>query len=79
MCIRDSTLAALREEAAEGIGAILLEESSITAYGETLARETGLQTLSLNPISYVIPDGEDYLTLMQKNLDAFAFALKCDG
>ena len=68
----------MREEAAEGTGAILLEESSITAYGETLARETGLQTLSLNPIAYVIPDGEDYLTLMQKNLGAFAVALKCD-
>lgn len=73
-----TTLATLRKEATEGIGAILLEENSITAYGETLARETGLQTLSLNPIAYAIPANEDYLTLMQKNLDAFAFALKCD-
>ena len=73
-----TTLATLREEAAEGIGAILLEENNITAYGETLARETGLQTLALNPIAYAIPDDEDYLTLMQKNLDAFAIALKCD-
>lgn len=73
-----TTLAMLKEEAEEGIGAILLEENSVTAYGETLARETGLQTLSLNPIAYIIPEGEDYLTLMQKNLDTFAIALQCN-
>jgi len=73
-----TTLAELRAEAAEGIGAILLEENSITAYGETLARETGLQTLRLNPIAYIIPANETYLTLMQSNLDSFATALVCN-
>lgn len=73
-----TTLAKLRAEAAEGIGAILLEENSITAYGETLARETGLQTLSINPISYVIPDGADYVSLMEDNLSTFAAALNCN-
>ncbi len=73
-----ATLAELRAEAQEGIGAILLEENSITAYGETLARETGLQTLSINPIAYIIPEGEDYLSLMRANLDTFATALSCD-
>lgn len=73
-----TTLAALREEAEEGIGAILLEENSITAYGETLARETGLQTLSLNPIAFSIPTNETYLTVMQKNLDSFVIALACN-
>jgi zinc transport system substrate-binding protein len=72
------TLAELREEASEGISAILLEENSITAYGETLARETGLQTLSINPIAYIIPEGEDYLNLMAKNLETFATALQCN-
>jgi zinc transport system substrate-binding protein len=72
------TLAGLREEAEEGIGAILLEQNSITAYGETLARETGLETLSINPISYIVPAGENYLTLMQSNLNTFAIALKCN-
>ncbi|MFT7507624.1 MAG: zinc transport system substrate-binding protein [Acidimicrobiales bacterium] len=72
------TLAGLREEAEEGISAILLEQSSITAYGETLARETGLETLSINPISYIVPVGENYLTLMQSNLNTFAIALKCN-
>jgi zinc transport system substrate-binding protein len=73
-----TTLAELRAEAVEGIGAILLEENSITAYGETLARETGLQTLSLNPIAHIIPANETYLTLMRKNLDSFATALICN-
>ena len=73
-----TTLAELRAEAAEGIGAILLEENSITAYGETLARETGLQTLRLNPIAHIIPANETYLTLMRKNLDSFAIALACN-
>lgn len=73
-----ATLAALRAEAEEGIGAILLEQSSITAYGETLSRETGLQTLSINTIAYVIPTGETYLTLMRSNLATLATALACN-
>lgn len=74
-----TTLAELKEEAEEGIGAILLEENSIAAYGETLSRETGLETLSINPVAYVVPTGQNYLTIMQSNLDAFAFALQCNG
>jgi zinc transport system substrate-binding protein len=73
-----TTLAGLKKEAEEGIGAILLEENSITAYGETLARETGLQTLSLNPIAYSISAHENYVTLMQSNLESFATALACN-
>lgn len=73
------TLAALREEAAEGIGAILLEDNSVIAYGETLARETGLRTLSINPIAHSIPSGETYLSLMQANLETLADAMNCNG
>lgn len=73
-----TVLAELKEEAKEGIGAILLEDNSIKAYGETLARETGLKTLSINPIAYMVPAGDNYLTLMQKNLNTFAEALKCN-
>jgi zinc transport system substrate-binding protein len=73
-----TVLAELKEEAEEGIGAILLEQNSVAAYGETLARETGLETLSINPIAYLVPSGENYLTLMQSNLDTFATALKCN-
>lgn len=72
-----TVLAELKEEAEEGIGAILLEQNSIASYGETLARETGLETLTINPIAYYVPSGENYLTIMRNNLDAFATALKC--
>ncbi len=72
------TLAELKKEAQEGIGAILLEENSIVAYGETLSRETGLTTMSINPISFSVPDGEDYLTLMKSNLNVFKEALVCN-
>jgi len=72
-------LAELREEAQEGVGAILLEESSVTAYGETLSRETGLQTLTINPIAFVVPADEDHLSLSRANLEAFATALQCNG
>lgn len=71
------TLAELREEAEEGVSAILLEENSIAAYGQTLANETGLRTLSVNPITYVIPEGEDYLSIMRTNLEVFGDALEC--
>jgi len=70
------TLAELRAEAEEGIGAILLEENSIAAFGETLARETGLKTLTINPIAFVSED-EDYFLLMRQNLDVFKEALQC--
>ena len=73
------TLAELKEEAEEGVNAILLEENNIASYGETLAAETGLQTLPINPIAYVVPEGEDYLSLMRANLETLETALVCNG
>jgi zinc transport system substrate-binding protein len=72
------TLAKLKKEAAEGISTILLEENSIRDYGETLARETGLKTASINPIVSSIPMGKDYLDLMRSNLLTFKTALNCN-
>jgi zinc transport system substrate-binding protein len=72
------TLAELREEAEAGVGAILLEANSVSAYGETLAAETGLQTLSINPAAYLVPEGEDYFSIMRTNLATFADALQCN-
>lgn len=72
------TMASLKEEAEEGIGAILLEENNVKAFGETLARETGLRTLSIDPMENVGDNG-DYLVIMRKNLDSFASALECNG
>lgn len=73
-----TTLATLRKEAAAGVGAILLEDSSVTAYGETLARETGLTTLTINPIAFSVPEGSDYLSLMHDNLDTLVTAYACN-
>ncbi len=72
------TLAKLKEEAEEGITTILLEQNSISAYGETLARETGLNTLPINPIVYNIPEGQDYQSMMLSNLETFKAALNCN-
>ena len=72
------TLAQLKEEAEEGITTILLEENSIAAYGEALAEETGLETASISPIVYNIPQGQDYLDMMRSNLRAFRSALACN-
>jgi len=70
-------LAELKEEAEEGVGAILLEANSVSAYGETLARETGLQTLSVSPIAYVSGE-ENYFSLMRSNLVSLSTALQCN-
>jgi len=71
-------LADLRAEATEGMGAILLEENAVQEYGDTLARETGLLAVAINPISYIIPEEDDYLTLMRENLNALSTAFDCN-
>lgn len=73
-----TTLAALREKAAAGAGAILLEENAVSAYGDTLARETGLPTIAINPVAFSIPAGENYLTLQADNALALAAAFSCN-
>jgi zinc transport system substrate-binding protein len=73
-----TTLAELKEEAAEGAGAILLEKNSVAAYGEALALETGLPTMSINPAAFDIPEGGDYQSVMRTNLDTLVAALRCD-
>lgn len=73
-----AVLATLKEEAEEGVDAILLEENSVSAYGDALARETGLKTLPINPVAFSIPEGDNYLRVMRSNLDTFVVALACD-
>jgi len=70
-------LAELVEEAKEGITTILTEESSVTEFADTLSRETGLALITINPIEYFVPAGEDYFSLMQTNLDALTTAYGC--
>lgn len=71
-------LAALREEAREsGSRAVLTEQSSVTEFADTIAREAQLEVLPLNPIAFAIPEGEDYLTLMRGNLASLSTAYAC--
>lgn len=72
-------LATLAAEAKEGITTILTEESSVTEFAETLARETGLSLQPINPIAFAIPENEDYFSLMRSNLDALVLAYSCEN
>jgi zinc transport system substrate-binding protein len=71
-------LAELAEEAA-GKRAILAEEGTVTAYAETLSRETGLEMVPLNPLGRgPLTDDKDYFDVMYANLDSLAYAFGCD-
>lgn len=68
-------LAELKEEAEEGITHILTEQSSVTHFAETLATETGLTMLSMDPLE--ITPSKDYFAIMEDNLRNLATALGC--
>ena len=73
-----STLTKLKNKAASGnIGAILVEENSISAYSETLAKETGLPVFTINPIAFNIPADHNYLSMSRSNLNSLVQALQC--
>jgi len=63
----------------EGITTIFTEELVSPAIAETVARETGAQTATLDPIEGLGDNGDDesYLTLMRRNLDALREANGC--
>ena len=63
----------------EGITTIFTEELVSPAIAETVARETGAKTATLDPIEGLGDDtgGETYLTLMRRNLDAIRTANGC--
>jgi len=71
-------LAELRDEAGSGMTHILAEEGSVTAYAETLSRETGLEILTVNPLGRgPLDENKDYFGVMEENLEAFSLALGC--
>ncbi len=71
-------LAALKEEAEEGISHILIEENNIRRFADTLARETGLETLPANPLGRgTLNPQKDFFDVMQENLNSFKTALNC--
>ncbi len=63
----------------EGITTIFTEELVSPAIAETVARETGATTATLDPIEGLGDNGGDetYLTLMRRNLDAIRTANGC--
>lgn len=62
----------------EGITTIFTEELVSPAIADTVARETGAKTATLDPIEGLGDnDGETYLTLMERNLDAIRTANGC--
>ena len=63
----------------ENITTIFAEELVSPAIAETVARETGAKTATLDPIEGLGDNGGDetYLTLMRRNLDAIRTANGC--
>lgn len=65
----------------EGVDTVFSEELVSPAVAETLARETGAHTAVLATIEGLTDEesaaGEDYLSLMEENLDALRAALRC--
>lgn len=73
------TLAALKAEAAEGITHILFEENPSKVFAETLAAETGLETLPVNPLERGTFDADkDFVDVMEDNLANLKIALGCE-
>ena len=71
-------LAQLKEEASGGISHILIEENAVRAFAQTLAAETGLAVLPVNPLGRgTLDDSKDFLGVMNMNLESFATALNC--
>lgn len=71
-------LADLKQEAAEGVTHILVEENSVRRFAETLASETGLTVLPVNPLGKgTLDSNKDFFNVMQENLTSFSSALHC--
>lgn len=62
---------------------ILVEKGSSSKLPETVANEIGAQILTINPLETLWPDeikaGEDYFSIMEKNLDILRQALEYEG
>jgi len=60
---------------------ILTESLLSPKYAETIARETGAKTLELNPLEGLtdeqVTQGENYVTVMNRNLQTLKIALNC--
>lgn len=72
------TMAELKNLANQGITYILTEESNITRFAETLAAETSLKMISINPLGRgTLSDNKDFFDVMYDNLEALKTAFNC--
>lgn len=66
---------------ANGVTTVFTESLAPTQFAETLAREVGVKTATLNPLegptSAELARGENYLTIMRSNLSSLQAALGC--
>ncbi len=73
-------LAELKEEAEEGMTHILVEKNSVKKFADTLANETGLGTLNVNPMGRgTLDPNKDFFDVMENNLESFSIALNCEA
>lgn len=67
----------------KGVKYILVEKGSSSKLPETVANEAGAQILTINPLETLWPDeieaGEDYFSVMEKNLDVLRQALEYES
>ncbi len=64
-----------------GVTTVFTEDLVSPKVAETLASETGISTAVLNPLESITPDqlasGQDYVSIMEQNLDTLRGALGC--
>ena len=71
-------LAELSKQAKHGITHVLIEENKVRRFADTLASETGLKTLSINPLGRgTLDPKKDFIDVMYDNLNSFKEALSC--
>jgi zinc transport system substrate-binding protein len=65
----------------DGVKIIFTESLLSPKVSETLAKEAGVQTMVLNPLEGLTADeikaGENYISVMEKNLESLGTALEC--
>lgn len=69
-------LAELKEEAEDGVLAVLTEENSVKKYAETVAQETGIMLIPINALPTGFQGG-DYIDGMRSNLESLTKAYGC--
>ena len=72
------TLAALKNKAEKGQTHLLVEENSVKKFSETLAAETRLEMLPINPLESGSLEGEkDFFAISRQNAQSLKTALGC--